>query len=257
MEFAREIAVEAGELTRRYFRGDFEVERKSDDSPVTIADREAERLLRRRIEEAFPRDGIVGEEFGEADGSSGYRWVLDPIDGTKSFIHGVPLYGNLVGVEFAGRALVGVINIPVLGELVYAGQGCGAWYSIDGRPAVAARVANRPLGHGLFVTTQVDSFSRRGASAAFEQLAARARVTRTWGDCYGYLLVATGRADVMIDPEMNVWDACAIQPVLEEAGGVFCDWRGEPTIHHGEGVGVTPAARDEVLAITGPFAKPA
>src|SRR5436309_14340502 len=129
LDLAVAAAREAGEITLRYFRRDnFRVERKADDSPVTVADREAEQHLRRRIAAAFPDDGILGEELGEQPGTSGYRWILDPIDGTKSFICGVPLYGQLIGIERERRSVVGVINIPALDECVYAAAGQGAWY---------------------------------------------------------------------------------------------------------------------------------
>lgn len=257
LELARRIAREAGQQTLRFFRGnDFVVERKDDDSPVTIADRQAEQLLRKRIEEAFPADAIVGEEFGNREGTSEFRWILDPIDGTTSFISGVPLYGTLVGVEYRQRGIIGAIYFPALDELIYAGQGRGAWYSRSGAEPVAARVSgSQRLADGLFVTTQVDLFDQRDAGQVFRDLQRRAYITRTWGDCYGYLLVATGRADVMVDPAMRVWDAAPMQPILEEAGGVFTDWSGEPTIFHGEGIATTRMLLAEVLEVTRPYAE--
>jgi histidinol phosphatase-like enzyme (inositol monophosphatase family) len=259
LEQALEMALAAGDVTLRYFRQDnFQVERKTDRSPVTIADREAEKLLRGRIAEAFPDDAIIGEEFGEQSGSSGYRWILDPIDGTKSFIFGVPLYGTLIGIEFEGRSVAGVVNMPALGECVYAANNMGCHYLRRGAEPVAARVSQtRQLAAGLFLTSQVDSFAERGAAAVFHELERRAYVTRTWGDCYGYLLLATGRAEAMVDPVMNVWDAAALLPILEEAGGTFTDWRGRPTISAGEGIGTNGHVLEEVLEITRPFAKPA
>lgn len=143
LELARAAAREAGQLTLQFFRSDqFVVERKSDDSPVTIADREAELLLRKKIESAFPNDGIVGEEFGQREGDSGFRWILDPIDGTTSFVSGVPFFGTLVGVEYQQRSIVGVICVPALDELVYAAEGCGAWYVHGNQPPRAARVSS-------------------------------------------------------------------------------------------------------------------
>jgi histidinol-phosphatase len=256
-EAAVEMALAAGELTLHYFRRrNFAVERKADASPVTVADREAEQLLRRGIARQFPDDAIVGEEFGESPGTSGYRWILDPIDGTKSFIFGVPLYGTMVGVEKDRQSVVGVVNIPALGECVYASRGHGCWYRCQGGSPEAARVSLNPrLEDGLFVTSQVDSFARREAGGAYQALEQAAYVSRTWGDCYGYLLVATGRADVMVDPMLNVWDAAAVQPIVEEAGGSFTDWRGNRTIYAGEAIGTNGLVLKEVLAITRPFAK--
>jgi len=252
LELARSAAREAGQLTLQYFRSDrFVVERKADESPVTVADREAELLLRQRIESAFPDDGIVGEEFGQREGTSDFRWVLDPIDGTTSFVSGVPLYGTLVGVVYQQRSVAGVIFVPALDECVYAAEGLGAWYSHGDSAPQAARVSSRDaLADGLLVTTQFDLFDRRDAGQAFRELQRYARDTRTWGDCYGYLLVATGRAEVMIDPTMSVWDAAALQPILEEAGGTFTDWRGNRTIYHGEGIGTNRRVLEEVLSIT-------
>lgn len=260
LELALAAAKEAGRLTLRYFQQDnYEVERKSDASPVTIADRSAEQLLRGRIADRFPRDGILGEEFGASegagdnigDGGSRFRWILDPIDGTKSFISGVPLYGTMVAVEHEGRALVGVVFMPGLDEGVYAAAGQGAWRWRGSAEPVRTRVSKRArLADGLFVTSQVDTFAQRGAADAFGALQKASYLTRTWGDCYGYLLVATGRAELMADPILNVWDAAAVQPIIEEAGGTFTDWQGQPTIHSGEAIATNGLVLEEVLAVT-------
>lgn len=256
-ELARRIARSAGQLTLRYFRQGVEVERKTDDSPVTIADREAEKLLREEIAGAFPQDGILGEEFPETTGSSGFRWILDPIDGTKSFVCGVPLYGTLVAVEHGGNSLIGVIYIAALGECVHAARGQGAWYEADGGTPEPARVSTcERLADGLLVTSQVDSFAERGAGDAYLELEKAAWITRTWGDCYGHLLVATGRAAVMIDPVMCLWDTGALQPILEEAGGTFTDWQGKQTIHAGEAIATNGLVLPEVLAVTKRFPQP-
>jgi histidinol-phosphatase len=252
LELALSAAREAGEITLRYFRRDnFQVERKADDSPVTVADREAEQHLRQRLAAAFPEDGILGEELGEQAGSSGYRWILDPIDGTKSFIHGVPLYGTLIGVEHDRRSVVGVINVPVLDERVYAAAGQGAWYQAGDAPPRRAKVsAVATLAEGLFLTSEVEGFRIVNRFDVFERLQAAAWLTRTWGDCYGYLLVATGRAEAMVDPRMHVWDAAALQPILEEAGGTFTDWQGQETIYTGNAVATNGHVAEEVLAVT-------
>ena len=243
---------EAGRLTLRYFQQDnYTVERKSDASPVTIADRSAEQLLRERIAAAFSRDGILGEELGRTEGTSGFTWILDPVDGTKSFISGVPLYGTLVAVEHGGRAVLGMVFMPALGEGVYASLGQGAWHFRAEEQPRRARVSQKTrLADGLLVTSQIDTFAQRGASAAFDALQKTASITRTWGDCYGYLLVATGRAEAMIDPIMNVWDCAAVQPIVEEAGGTFTDWQGRPTIHAGEAIATNGLVLEEVLGVT-------
>ncbi len=207
--------------------------------------------MRERIAAAFPHDGIIGEEHGELGGTSGYQWILDPIDGTKSFIAGVPLYSVLVGVLRNDESVIGVILVPGLDECVYAAKGQGAWYTKGDAVPRPAKVSNRKsLADGIFVTSQVDTFGKRSALAAYERLERAAYITRTWGDGYGYLLIATGRAEAMVDPIMNIWDAAAIQPVLEEAGGTFTDWQGNPRIDGGEGIGTNGRVLDEVLAIT-------
>ncbi len=253
-EFARHIAWEAGKLTLRYFDTAVVVDRKDDMSPVTVADREAEKLLREYISREFPDDGIVGEEFGEQAGSSGYRWIVDPIDGTKSFISGVPLYGTLVGVEYDGRSIIGVIALPALQVGVDGAEGQGAWQTWSDRERSPAHVSTAlRLADGPLVTTEVDGFVQRNAEAAFHELCRAAWYARTWGDCYGYYLVATGRALAMIDPQMSIWDAAAVLPILEQAGGTFTDWQGNPSISAGEGVGTNKRVLDEVLAVTRRF----
>ncbi len=256
LDLARRAGIAAGKHTLSYFQRDnYEVERKGDASPVTVADKEAEQLLRREIATVFPDDAIMGEEFGATEGTSGYRWILDPIDGTKSFISGVPLYGTMIGVEYQERSVVGVVYIPGLDEGIYAAQGHGCWHwKGENSPTKASVSRRKTLADGAFVSSQTDSFAKRGAAEAFASLEKAAYITRTWGDCYGYLLVATGRVEVMIDPIMNVWDAAAIQPILEEAGGTFTSWSGEPTIHAGEGIGTNGLVLEEVLAVTRKFA---
>jgi histidinol phosphatase-like enzyme (inositol monophosphatase family) len=249
LAFAVEAARAAGRVTLPYFRRtDLNVELKGDDTPVTIADRQAEHYLRERIETAFPGDGILGEELGERPGTSGFRWILDPIDGTKSFIHGVPLYSCLVAVECDGESVLGVIAVPALDECVYAARGLGAWYLQGEQPPEAARVSrHQPLSKALFVTSEVITFDRHDRRAAYHRLESAARLTRTWGDGYGYLMVATGRADVMVDPCMAIWDAAPLPPILEEAGGTFTDWQGNPTHTASEGVATNALLLPEVL----------
>jgi histidinol-phosphatase len=254
---ALQLVHEAGELTLEYFQQDqLAVDRKADDSPVTQADRNAEQLLRRGIERLFPHDAVIGEEFGEQSGTSGYTWILDPIDGTKSFIGGVPLYSQLIGILAGDESVAGVIAVPALQECVFGAIGHGAWWRRRLKPPVPARVSKRGrLAEGIFLTSQVDSFDQRGSAEAYSRLERMAYVSRTWGDGYGYLLVATGRAEVMVDPIMNVWDAAAIRPVVVEAGGTFTDWQGRPTIRHGEGIATNGLVLEEVLKVTRDFPK--
>jgi histidinol phosphatase-like enzyme (inositol monophosphatase family) len=252
LEFARTAALEAGKLILEYYQSSsLTVDRKRDSSPVTIADRRAEEFLRAGIAREFPGDGILGEEFGEQPGTSGFRWILDPLDGTKSFIHGVPLFGTLVGVELDSQCVVGVCHFPVLGETAWGAKGLGAWWQPAGgatRPAKVSTVAE--LSQSLFCFTTVQGFTRIGRPDAFEALVKAAAIARGWGDCYGHVLVATGRAEVMVDPLMNVWDAAALIPIVEEAGGHFIDWNGAATAYSGNGISVNAALRDKVLQIT-------
>ncbi len=249
LDLAITAARRAGNITLEYFRtDDLVIERKEDDSPVTIADKKAEEYLRNEIARAFPQDAILGEEFGECPGVSGYRWILDPIDGTKSFIHGVPLYGTLIGVQYGEESVLGVIRIPALDECLYAAQGQGAWYFVGHNQPKPARVSQRkPLAKALFVTSEVINFDKTGRRSAYDRLQAATRLTRTWGDCYGYLMVATGRADLMVDPVMAIWDAAALLPILEAAGGTFTDWQGRRTIASGEGIATNGLILSEVL----------
>ena len=245
--FAVEIAREAGALTLDYFgKPDLAVDLKADRTPVTEADRGAEKLLRRRIAERFPADGILGEEFGELPGTSGRRWILDPIDGTRSFERGVPLYGNLIALEFDGEIELGVINMPALGEMVHAARGAGArWITgIGGVAGVGGRrEQDRPARvsgqaeprDALFSYTSWRGFARAGADAMLDRLRETFGPDRGWGDCYGHLLVATGRADVMVDPRLEVWDAAALKVCVEEAGGTFTDLSGTATHVGGSG----------------------
>ena len=250
LDLAVDAARAAGAETLRWFRTtDYAVERKGDGSPVTAADRAAETLLREQIAASFPDDAILGEEFGEKPGKSSFRWVLDPIDGTKSFITGVPLYTTLVAVLHDDEPVLGVIYSPATDELVYAPAGGETLYA-QGRdqptPTLVSQVER--LADATFVTTELASFGpRRGA---FEQLEGACRLTRTWGDAYGYLLVATGRADVMVDPIVNLWDAAALMPIIEGAGGHFSDWLGRPSVHTGDAIATNPRLAGLVLSIT-------
>jgi histidinol-phosphatase len=248
-----EIARAAGEHTLRYFRSDsLVIDAKSDDSPVTVADREAEQLVRQLIAERFPADTVQGEEFAEKAGTSRYRWVVDPIDGTKSFVCGVPLYSTLLAVECDGAPLGGVIFIPALDEIIAAASGQGSWHRLGSENWTRASVsAKTNLGDAVFVTSQVDTFAQRGADDAYRRLEKSAWLTRSWGDGYGYLMVATGRAEIMIDPVCNAWDVAAIMPVVVEAGGRFTDWKGIDTTRGGDGVGTNGKLHRAVLDMLG------
>lgn len=222
LEFATDLAWKAGRTTLAHFQTGAAVEFKDDASPVTIADREAERLLRDRISKHFPADAILGEEFGASSGRSGRRWIIDPIDGTRSWIRGVPLFGTLVALEIGGRPVIGVIHLPALGETVCAAEGQGCWW--NGRRARVSATAD--LAAALVLTSDAGPMPAGRLRDGWERVAGAAGTCRTWGDCYGYALVATGRAEAMIDPVLSVWDAAAMMPIIREAGGVVTDANG-------------------------------
>jgi histidinol-phosphatase len=242
LDFAVETASEAGRLALRHFRAGVAVEWKADRSPVTAADRDAEALVRRLIEARFPAHAIVGEEMGESDRDSTYRWIVDPIDGTQSFIRGVPLWGVLLGLEIAGEMVVGVVRLPALDETIAAATGLGCWW--NDRPARVSDVDR--LNEALVLVTDTIDLSRR-RPGAFRALHARARSQRGWSDCYGHTLVATGRADAMLDPIMSAWDCAPLLPILREAGGTFTDWNGQATIYGGNAISTNGRLFDEVM----------
>lgn len=200
-----------------------DVSLKDDQTPVTVADRRAELAMRDFLERECPDHGLLGEEFGETPGDGRHRWILDPIDGTKSFIHGVPLFGTLVALEIEGEPVVGVIACHAVGETVYGARGHGAF--VNGEPARVSTTA-RLSAATVLSTTVAGLVNEHGQALA--ALSGQAGLLRTWGDCYGYLLVATGRADVMLDPTMNLWDLAALVPVITEAGGRITEWSGKP-----------------------------
>jgi histidinol phosphatase-like enzyme (inositol monophosphatase family) len=239
---AQEAAWVGGRRTLAYFNtGTANTEWKADATPVTMADKEAEKLMRGLIGRAFPDHSILGEEEGETRGSAPYRWILDPLDGTRTFVRGVPLYGTLIGIEVHGDPAVGVVYLPALDEMVSAAHGRGCrWNGRTCRVSSATSLADALL-------TVTDERVARNRSAAFDRLAADVPLQRTWADCYGYVLVATGRAEIALDPIMNVWDCAALLPIVEEAGGRFTDWKGARTIHGNEAVATNGHLHSVVL----------
>lgn len=244
LDAARRFSQEAGAVTLRYFGSQVAWEAKADGSPVTRADRESEQLLRERIRDAFPGHGILGEEFGEERPDAPVRWILDPIDGTRSFMRGVPLYGVLIGVELRGDPVVGVAHFPALQETVWAGRGLGCRW--NGEPCRVSETSS--LDDALLLTTDLERILSGPNGAGWRTLQKRSQLTRTWGDCYGHALVATGRAEAMIDPVLSLWDSAPLLTILTEAGGRFTDLSGEATIHGGSGVSTNGLLHGEVLA---------
>jgi histidinol phosphatase-like enzyme (inositol monophosphatase family) len=245
LAFALEIAREAGRATLERFGRPIVFERKADGSPVSEADRAAEGVLRRRIEERFPEDGILGEEMGLVRPGAGRRWVLDPIDGTKSFVRGVALYAVLVGLVEEGTPVLGVAHFPALGETVHAAAGRGAWW--NGGPARVSALAS--LEESTLLVTDLRAVEAALGRERWERVRSRPALVRTWGDAYGHLLVATGRAEVMLDVKLRPWDALPLVPILREAGGGLYDWCGAPDPAEGHAVATCPGVRDELLEL--------
>lgn len=247
LDFAARTAYEAGRLTLGYFgTAAARPESKPDDTPVTAADREAERVMRAAIREKYPHHAVVGEEFEDDDeDDASQRWILDPIDGTKAFVRGVPLYGVLIGLEIEGRIEVGAAYFPALDEMVYAatGEGC----HLNGR---RVRVSgNTTLSDSIVCFTDAKGFERYGREAEWRRILAEAGDARGWSDAYGHALVATGRVDLMLDPAMNPWDCAPFPAILREAGGYFGDWSGNETIYADEAISTTRTLLPEVLRL--------
>lgn len=244
LDACAELAGLAGERALQHFTPAIDVQLKADGSPVTRADREAEQLAREWLAERFPADAVLGEEFGAGGASSaGRRWVIDPVDGTRSFVKGVPLWGTLVAVMEGDEVLAGAASFPACGEWIAAARGEGAWW--NGSRASVSQVAALGAATLLHTGTPFDDAARR---ARWDALADRADTVRTWGDCFGYLLVATGRAEVMMDPRLNVWDAASVMVIVEEAGGAFTDWNGARTASGIGGIATNAALAAEVRA---------
>jgi histidinol phosphatase-like enzyme (inositol monophosphatase family) len=242
--FALELAEASGAFIRPFFANpDLAVELKSDLSPVTAADRGAEELMRARIAQQFPDHGVIGEEYGVERGDAEWVWVLDPIDGTKSFMTACPLFGTLIALLHQGQPVLGVIHQPILGQLMI---GDGTSTTLNGRP-VRVRACSS-LADATVLTSDPFNPATYQKGAAYERLVRRARLVRTWGDCYGYLLLSGGWADVMLDPIMNPWDIAALVPVVRGAGGVITDWQGGPAYPAASTIAACPELHAQVVA---------
>lgn len=239
------LAQRAGAFTLQHFRkADLSIDTKGDGTPVTVADRGAEAQLRAEIAERFPDDGIFGEEEAEKPGTSGRRWIIDPIDGTKAFTHGVPLYSNLLALEDAHGIAVGVINLPALGETIYAARGAGAWCNGERvRVNATATVA------GSYVMTSGVAF---WDGSLLDEVVAAGLHLRTWGDAYGYALVATGRAEAMVDVSAELYDLAPVPVIMAEAGGRFTDLTGSDNPGGGSGLASNGVIHDELLRLFSP-----
>ncbi len=230
LKIAERAAKNAERVILSHFESDLSVEWKPDNTPVTVADRGAEEELRKVFLSETPDFGLIGEEFGIEKPDAEYKWIFDPIDGTKSFIRGVPLFGTLIGLYRRDEPLVGIIHLPALRHTLVAGKGLGAF--VDGK---RAHVSNVKISEGLALSGTVNTFESEGRAEFFERYRKSAALYRGWGDCYGYFLVATGRAEAMVDPVVSLWDIAAFPAIFSEAGGKFSTLDGETRLFAADG----------------------
>lgn len=245
LDAALDVADRAGRLTLGHFRTGLRPSFKEDETPVTVADREAETLIRHELERRWPDHAVVGEEFGATGGGGPYRWWVDPIDGTKAFVRGIPLYGVLIGLERDGEIVAGVAAFPALAETLAAARGGGC--RLNGRRCHVSPVGT--WAEAAVSTTDAGAFAPLGKEAAWRRVREAAAVRAGWGDAYGHALVASGRVEAMLDPAMSPWDCGPFPVLLAEAGGSFGDWGGRETIHGGEAVSVNAALRESLLGM--------
>jgi histidinol-phosphatase len=248
LAFALDLADIADEITlARFLATDLVVETKPDLTPVSEADRAAEQALRARIEDERPGDGVVGEEFGETPGGGSRRWILDPIDGTKSYVRGIPAWGTLIALEQDGEIVVGVVSSPALRRRWWAARGAGAF--ADGELIQVSRV--HAIEDALFCFTSWTAFDEYGLGEQFSSLSSRCWATRGFGDYWAHMLVAEGSADIAVEPVMNLWDNAPLIVIVEEAGGRFTDLQGRRTIDGGGAVTTNGLLHDAVLEVIG------
>ena len=246
LTFARQLAYRAGRITLSHYNKGIQHDLKADESPVTAADRATEEFIRGEIERAYPTHAIVGEEFGEKAGEDNpFRWFVDPIDGTKSFMKGVPFYSVLIALEIEGVSRVGVVCFPALDEILSAADGLGCWW--NGKRTHVSEI-NDPK-RAVFLYTSWSGFPGTKRKKVFERFHKEFFYGRGWGDAYGYHMVATGRAEVMLDPTINIWDVAPFTPIFREAGGFFGSWDGKDGHTHGEALACNAALKSKVLEL--------
>jgi histidinol phosphatase-like enzyme (inositol monophosphatase family) len=242
--FIKHLASGSGRIIKSYYRTPINVDTKEDNSPVTIADKKAEEFLRESIMKEFPDHGIIGEEFGETNPGAEYKWVLDPIDGTKSFICGTPLFGTLIALLQNGSPVLGVINFPILDELLIGDNTAAA---LNDEPVKVRKCPD--ISDAVLLTTDIKSYEAYQSRKALDNLISKVKMLRGWGDCYGYYLVATGYADIMIDPIMSVWDIMALIPVIKGAGGIITDFKGNDPARGTSIVAASSFIHSEVIEV--------
>jgi myo-inositol-1(or 4)-monophosphatase len=245
--FAEELAMLSGKIIKQYWRTNVKIENKADESPVTIADKKAEELMRELIMKQYPDHGILGEEFGEHNSAAEYRWILDPIDGTKSFICGTVTFGTLIALVKKNEPILGVINQPILNEFLIGDNNTAL---LNGLTVKVRKCED--LSQAILLGTDYLHIEKYQSKNGFDNLMRKVKYYRMWGDCYGYYLVATGFADIMIDPIMNPWDSLAVIPVIQGAGGRVSDYKGNDAVTGASLVATAGQVHDEVIRILNP-----
>jgi len=245
LERAIDISERASKIALSYFRHKVLIEMKENHTPVTIADKKTEEMIRRELEQSFPGHGILGEEFGHAANESEFLWTVDPIDGTRSFIRGIPLFGTLVGLLHRGEPVVGVMVLPAIDEIYSAAKGTGAF--CNGQPLHVSAIQN--LESAVVSVGDVSCFEAGGTAAYLKALQDRAELCRGYTDCFGHSLVLRGAVDAMVDPVVNAWDVAPLACLVREAGGDYCDFDGVRTFNSSSFISFTPALRRDLLAL--------
>lgn len=249
LAFAAANTMPCAKLALEWFGKDtFKADHKADGSPVTIADQTIETELRKRIANDFPDDGILGEEFPDKAGTNNYQWVIDPIDGTISFVQGIPLFGTMLACLYDGVPVLGAIAMPCLDEIVYAATGLGCYHKVceqDPKPAKVSSVTE--LSDALVSTTALTYFNTPQLRDLYLRIDAAAKHTRGLPDCYGFVLLATGRVDAVIEPSVSLWDIASVPPIIHEAGGISTDHNGNNTVHTNSIIAATPSVHSQLL----------
>jgi histidinol-phosphatase len=244
-EAAVEAAQRAAQLALNYYNGEFAVELKADETPVTVADREAESLIRSTLLSKFPNDAFLGEEHGDQPGTSGFRWIIDPVDATRNFVRGIPIWATLVGLEHNGEPIAGIVVVPALGQTYRAVRGEGAFR--NDRRIHVSEVAT--LEQSTIFYTSLKWFTAAGREQEFLEVVRRTQTQRGFGDFWGHILVAQGSGELMIEQGVHIWDVAAVYPIIVEAGGRFTDWDGNVTIARPDVIVSNGRVHDEVLRI--------
>lgn len=243
-EFSKLLAEESGKIIKNYFRSEINIESKHDESPVTIADKKAEEKMREMIMKNFPEYGILGEEFGEHNPDAEYKWILDPIDGTKSFIHGTVTFGTLIGLLKNDEPLLGVINQPIMNDFLIGDNNSA---ELNGKSVKVNDTSE--IFDASLMTTDQNYIKQYHDIQKFLKLTEQVKLYRMWGDCYGYMLLAMGYADIMIDPIMHIWDTAALVPVVRGAGGIITDYRGNDVMKGNSVIASTPGLHSQLLKL--------